>query len=266
LLLAAGLSALLGLGSPLSAQWLQHPTAGIPRTPDGKADLRAPTPRTGSGVPDFSGLWQVAQRLPCNDVTRLCTDLPISAQFSNIGAGLPDGLPYSEWAREQLKTRQHKDDPYVRCLTPGGPRMHVLPMMQQIVQTPALMLMLNEYNTSYRQVHMDGRPLPVDPNPTWNGYSTGRWDGDTLVVVSRGFRDDQWLDTAGSPLTNAATVTERFRRSNFGTLEVAVTVEDVKAYTRPWTITIQKEVVVDSDMLDYVCLENEKDVDQLQSR
>jgi hypothetical protein len=141
--------------------------------------------------------------------------------------------------------------------------MHLLPTMKKIVQTPALTVILNEYNASYRVIHLDGRPLPVDPQPTWNGYSSGRWEGDTLVVRSNGFRDDQWLDAAGSPLTSAATVTERFRRPNFGTLEIAITVDDPKAYTRPWTVTVEQAIVVDTDLLDAMCLENEKDVPHL---
>ena len=262
LLLITILVALPGFSPQLSAQWLQYPTAGIPRTPDGKPDLTRPSPRMGN-VPDLSGMWRAAHRLPCNDVTLICSDLPISAQFQNLGAGLPGGLPYSEWSRATQEQRGPKDNPYTRCLTPGGPYMHLLPTMRRIVQTPTLILILNEFNASYRMIHLDGRTLPQDPNPTWNGYSTGRWDGETLVVQSHGFRDDQWLDASGSPLTSAAVVTERFRRSTLGTLEIMVTVEDLKAYTRPWTVTLEQELVVDTDMLDVMCLENEKDVQYL---
>lgn len=260
----AGVIAIIGISPSLGAQWLNYPTAGIPRLADGKPDLVAPAPRT-DGVVDLSGMWQVAHRLPCNDVTLICTDLPISEQFRDLGAGLPGGLPYSEWGRETRNKRGtgSKGNPYTRCLTPGGPYMHLLPTMRQIVQTPNRVLILNEFNASYRIVHLDGRALPQDPNPAWNGYSTGRWDGETLVVQSNGFRDDQWLDGSGSPLTSAAVVTERFRRRNLGTLEIVVTVEDLKAYTRPWTVTIEQELVVDTDMLDVMCLENEKDVQHL---
>jgi hypothetical protein len=126
-----------------------------------------------------------------------------------------------------------------------------------------LLLLLNEFNASYRQVFLDGRPLPVDPNPTWNGYSVGTWDGDTLVVRSIGFRDDQWLDAAGSPLTNAGTVTERFRRPDYGHLSVDITIDDAKSYTQPWTTTVRLIAVADTEMLDAQCLENEKDVPHL---
>jgi hypothetical protein len=253
---------LLGV-APASAQWLTYPTPAIPRLPDGKPNLAAPTPRALDGKPDLSGMWQVAVLLPCNDVTRICTDLPISAQFVNIGAGLSGGLPYQAWAKEQMARKGPADDPYTRCLTPGGPRMHLLPTMKKIVQTPALVMLLNEYNTSYRQVFLDGRPLPADPLPTWYGYSSGRWEDDTLVVESHGYRDDQWLDAAGSPLTSAGRVTERFRRPDFGRLQIDITVDDPKAYTRPWTVTVNLAAVVDTEMLDAACLENEKDVPHL---
>jgi hypothetical protein len=251
------------LSSAAAAQWVKYPTPGVPRLADGKPNLSAPAPRAADGKPDLSGMWQAAHLLPCNDVTLICTDLPISAQFRNIGSGVPEGLPYQPWARERMAKRGPVDDPYTRCLTPGGPRMHLLPTMKKIVQTPGLMIVLNEYNTNYRQIFTDGRPLPIDPNPTWNGYSSGRWDGDTLVVESNGFRDDQWLDAASSPLTSAAKVTERFRRPDFGHLLIEITVDDPKAYTRRWTVTIEQAVVLDTDMLDANCWENEKDVPHL---
>jgi hypothetical protein len=250
----------------LYAQWVRYPTPGVPRLPDGKPKLDAPAPRTTDGKPDFSGMWQAAKLLPCNDVTLICTDLPISEQFRNIGAGLEDGLPYQGWARERMAQKGPTDDPYTRCVTPGGPRMHLLPTMKKIAQMPALMIILNEYNMTYRQVFLDGRPLPVDPQPTWNGYSSARWDGDTLVVESIGFRDDQWLDAAGSPLTSAARVVERFHRPDYAHLRIEITVDDQKAYTRPWTVNLEQSIVLDTEMLDAVCWENEKDVPHLLGR
>ncbi len=251
--------------APAAAQWIVYPSAGIPRLADGTPNLTAPAPRTADGKVDFSGMWQAARLLPCDDVNRICTDLPISAQFGNIGAGLPGGLPYQEWVKARMAARTSGDDPYTNCITPGGPRMHLLPTMKKFVQTPALLLMLNEYNTHYRQVFLDGRPLPVDPNPTWNGYSSARWEGDTLVINSVGYRDDQWLDARGSSLTNTAKVTERLRRPDFGRLQIELTVDDPKAYTAPWTVTLEQAIVVDTDMLDANCWENEKDVAELKS-
>lgn len=257
------LAAALLIPALAHAQWLRYPTAGAPRLPDGKVNLAAPVPRTPDGKPDLSGMWHTANLLPCNDVTRICTDLPITAQFGNIGAGLKDGLPYQPWSKEQMSKKGPADDPYTRCLTPGGPRMQLLPTMKKFVQTPALLLILNEYNVSYRQIFLDGRPLPDDPNPTWMGYSVGRWEGDALVVESLGYRDDQYLDAAGSPLTNAARVTERFRRSDYGHMTIEITVNDARAYTRPFTVTVDMAAVVDTDMLDAQCLENEKDLPHL---
>lgn len=166
-------------------------------------------------------MWQVANPLPCDDVNRVCTDLPISTQFINLGSGVPGGLPYTPWANQTMVQTRGAPDPYTHCISPGGPRMHLLPTMKKIVQTPALMVILDEYNASFRQMFIDGRRLPEDPQPAWNGYSSGRWEGDTLVVESNGFRDDQWLDASRNPLTSAARVTERFRRPNYGTLEIA---------------------------------------------
>ena len=248
------------------AQWLKYPTAGAPRNPDGTVNLAAPPPRTADGKPDLSGMWHTAHLLPCNDVTRICTDLPISAQFGNLGAGLKDGVPYQPWSKEQMAKKGPADDPYTRCLTPGGPRMHLLPSMKKFVQTPALIVILSEFNASYRQIFLDGRPLPDDPNPTWNGYSIGRWDGDTLVVDSIGFRDDQNLDAAGSPLTNVAKVTERFHRPDYGHLNIQITIDDRRAYTRPWTVDVEMAAVPDTDLLDAQCLENEKDLPHLGGR
>lgn len=253
----------LVLPSAVGAQWIRYPDPGAPRLADGSVNRAAPAPRMPDGRPDFSGVWQVATLLPCDDVRRMCTDLPISLQFTNIGAGLPGGLPYQQWAKDRMASHGPADDPYVRCITPGGPRMILLPTMKKFVQTPRVLMVLSEYNTHYRQVFLDARPLPQDPNPTWNGYSSGRWDADTLVVTSNGYRDDQWLDTAGSPLTSAARVTERFRRRDYGHLQVEVTVDDAVAYTRPWTVNIELALVPDTDLLDANCWENEKDVPHL---
>ena len=256
--------AVFGLLAPaLPAQWLHYQTAAAPRTADGKPNLTAQAPKTSDGKPDFSGMWQAADPLPCNDVTRICTDLPITVQFGNLADGLKDGLPYTQWARDAMKQRAGTD-PYTHCITPGGPRMHLLPTMKKVVQTPQLMVILDEYNASYRQIFTDGRPLPEDPQPAWNGYSSAHWDGDRLVVDTIGFRDDQWLDARGNPLTNAARVTEQFRRPNFGTLEI--TINDPKAYTRPWTVMVKQTAVPDTEMLDSICLENEKDLPHLPAR
>src|SRR5919106_5740755 len=149
--------AVLVFAGSAGGQWIVFPTARVPRLPDGKPNLSAPAPRSTDGKVDFSGMWQAAHLLPCDDVNRICTDLPISAQFGNIGAGRPGGLPYQPWAKEKMSQNRPWTDPYTNCITPGGPRMHLLPTMKKFVQTPDLLLILNEYNTHYRQVFLDGR-------------------------------------------------------------------------------------------------------------
>ena len=254
-----------GVSSPLAAQWLKYPTAAVPHTPDGKANLTAPTPRTVDGKPDFSGMWLTGDGRPCdarNEQFQVCgSELPISRYGINMGTGTPGGLPYLPWAAEQVKTEieQHsRDDPHARCLPDTFVRLYGLPHIQKFIQTPGLLVMLYELNANYRQVFTDGRPLPDDPQPSWQGYSVGKWDGDTLVVDSIGFRDGQWLDMAGTPMTDAAKVRERIRRPDFGHLEVVTTVDDPKAYTRPWTITFKQNIVLNTELVDEMCVENEK--------
>ena len=251
--------------APLAAQWLKYPTAGVPRARDGKPNLTAPTPRTREGKPDFSGMWLTADGMPCNTLAegfQQCgSELPMSRYGINIGAGLTGGLPYQPWAAQQVKyqTEQNsKDDPHARCLPDTFVRLYGLPHMQKFVQVPGLLMMIYELNASYRQVFTDGRPLPADPQPSWNGYSSGKWEGDTLVVDSIGFRDGLWLDVVGSPMTDAAKVRERIRRPDYGHLEIDVSVDDSKAYTRPWTVTLKQAIVVDTELVDEICLENEK--------
>ncbi|SRR5579884_415923 len=243
-----------------SAQWLKYPTAGVPRLANGKPDLSAPAPRTPDGKPDLSGIWGWDDNRPCPPEG--CPDQKIGQEFVNLGWSLKGGLPYQSWAAELVKARRAqngKDDPQSHCLPRGALRMHTDALYKKFVQTPGLLLILSERNATYRQIFTDGRPLEPDPNPSWNGYSSGKWEGDTLVVQSNGFRDDSWLDSGGSPLTSAAKVIEKFRRPNFGTLQIEITVDDPKAYAAPWTVKLKQPVVVDTDLLDYICLENERD-------
>jgi hypothetical protein len=250
------------LSASLAAQWIKYPTAGVPRTKDGKANLTAPVPRGSDGKPDLSGMWIIADSLPC---PKIITDnfgeclekVSIALSTADLNRVVPGGLPFTPWSLEVLKQRAKELDPHVKCMPSNFPRMFTLPHITKFVQTRGLLILMNEYNASYRQIFTDGRPLPDDPQPSWNGYSTAKWEGDTLVVQSNGFRDDLWMDTVGSPLTNAAKVTERFRRPNFGTLEIEATVNDPKAYTRPWTVKIIHKLVVDTELIDEVCLEGE---------
>jgi hypothetical protein len=243
----------------LQAQWVHYPTSGVPRLADGKPNLSAPAPRAKDGKPDLSGVWEVEHNRPCP--ANGCDDMWIPQEFLNIGWGLKDGVPYQPWAAEAVKrtTLDRSKDPNSQCLPTGIVRMYTTPLFRKMVQTPGLLIILTEREVTYRQIFTDGRPLPVDPQPSWNGYSSGKWEGDTLVVETSGFRDGLWLDASGSPLTEDAKITERIRRVNFGKLEIEITVNDPKAYTRPWTVKLTQLLAPDTDLLDYYCIENEKD-------
>jgi hypothetical protein len=265
MLLTACLAALLP--SAVGAQWLNYPAAGVPRLADGKPDLNAPAPRAADGRPDLSGIWYM--RLPgTGDPAAVApsADYTASPEFFNIGVSLPGGLPYQPWAATLVKARVEqfaKDDPIGMCKPIGAVRLLTLPPPRKFVQLPHLFLILSERDVTYRQVFLDQRPALTDPEPAWNGYSTGRWEGDTLVVQTIGFRDDTWLDRNGSPMTSAARITERFRRVNYGRVEIELTVDDPKAYTRPWTVRLTQVLAPDTELLDYHCMDNEKDASRL---
>jgi len=259
--------ALVLLPLSVSAQWLDHPTVGVPRTPDGKPNLTAPAPRTADGKPDLSGLWTNQTVRPANANFPGCD--AVSDEFINIAAKLTGGLPYQPWAKDLVKTRQSEqrvNDPMSHCIPIGPVRLHTWNGPRKLVQTPGLLIVMNEPDTSFRQIFTDDRPLPKDPNPSWNGYSSARWEGDRLVVQTIGLRDRMWLDSTGNPLTDAATITERFHRLDFGHLEIEVTVDDPKAYTQPWTVKLNQVIALDTDLLDYVCRDNEKDAGRLSSK
>ena len=252
---------MIAICAPLGAQWLKYPTPGVPKTASGEPNLSAPAPRTADGKPDLSGIWD-------NNKRDSGTPLPLSGSVGwvDFGVGLPGGLPYQPWAAEAVKQRKAdngKDDPTSHCLPLGTPRMLVDPELRKFVQVPGLLVIINERDAGYRQIFTDGRPLPEDPQPSWNGYSTAKWEGDTLVVQTAGFRDGMWLDRSGSPITNAAKLTERFRRPNYGTLEIEVTMDDPKAYTKPWTVKLNESIVLNTELMDYICSENEKDIKHL---
>jgi hypothetical protein len=244
----------------LFGQWLKYPTAGVPRTPSGLPNLGAPTPRTADGKPDLSGIWEADNTNPCPPEG--CPDMPGSREFINIGASLPGGLPYQPWAAELVKKRiaaNGKDDPVTHCQPADALRLLTFPPYRKILQLPALVVILSERDVTFRQIFTDGRALPKDPQPSFRGYSSGHWEGDTLVVRTGGFRDGMWLDRSGSPMTDAAQLTERFHRVNYGNLEIEITLDDPKAYTAPWTVTLHQFIVLNTELLEYFCQENEKD-------
>ncbi len=247
----------------MHAQWPSGPAAGVAKKAANLPAERAPVPRTAAGVPDLSGVWEPEKNRPCPPEG--CRDLKTGEQFFDIGWGVKGGLPYQPWAAELVKKRMSesgRNDPNARCLPTGIVRAHTFPLLRKIVQVPGLVVILNERNSMYRQILTDGRPpVPRDAElPSPMGFSTGRWEKDTLVVETTGFTDDLWLDQRGSPLTSSGRIIERFRRPTFGKLEIEITVDDPKAYTAQWTTRLNHFLVPDSELIDYVCLENEKDV------
>jgi hypothetical protein len=269
-LLGSVLIAIVSVPAVSIGQWLRYPTADVPRNADGTPNLTAAAPRLLDGKADFSGLWHVAMRNPCNAALNRfsgCTEIGGSPLARDLGVNLPGGLPYQPWAAEIVKQRaadDSRDDPHVRCLPDNPPRHWGLPHLNKLVHTPKLLVVLYEVNAMYRQIFTDGRQLPEDPTPGWNGYSTARWEGDTLVVQTIGFRDSLWIDLHGSPMSDAAKMTERLRRPNYGTLEVEITVDDPKVYTRPWTVRMDQVIELDTDLIDEFCLENEKSYERMQ--
>ena len=264
--LVAAVSATMG------AQWFKYPTDGIPRTRDGKPNLTAPAPRLPDGKPDLSGIWHAGNRIPCNNAINSFIECGAEIGGSkltlDLGLDLPGGaLPYRPEMAALKKRRaadDSRDDPHVRCLPDTIPRMWTLPHLTKAVHTKKLLVLLYEVNASYRQIFLDGRPFPQDMNPAWTGYSVGRWDGDTLVVETRGFRDNLWIDMQGSPMSDAAKMTERIRRTNFGTLQIALTIDDPKTYTKPFTVNLVQTLEPDTELADEFCLENEKSYERMQ--
>jgi hypothetical protein len=230
-----------------SAQWLSYPTPGTPRTPDGKPNLAALPPRTSDGKPDLSGIWRG----------------PGGGSYDrNVARDLKpsDIQPWAEAIYQQRIRDMGKGAPRANCLPDPFPYYHMVDLAR-FVQTPGLIVVLYQGTTNsvHRTIFTDGRELPDDPNPTWLGYSVGHWDGDTLVVDTAGFNDRSWLDIEGHPHTEALRVTERFRRRDFGHMDLEMTIDDPKAFTRPFTLKINKTLVPDTDLLESVC-ENDHSV------
>jgi hypothetical protein len=254
------------MSSSISAQWPLHPKPGVPKGADGKPNLSAPAPRTADGKPDFSGIWMRTTRTEAPGTAP--AGRPPLATFANIGAGFKEPLPFQPWVAALLKKREGAlDNPDALCLPQGPIQYHLDPQPREIIQLPHKTLIVYESNYGIRTIYTDGRRLPPQggPQPFWHGYSVGRWEGDTLVVQTNNFRGamagnpgDGWLDQRGSPFTDALTMTERFRRPNFGNLEIDITIDDSKAYTRPFTVRIEQTVVPDgSEMIEFVCHENQ---------
>jgi hypothetical protein len=256
-------AALTGGALALLGQWPAYSDGG-PRTPDGKPDLTAPTPRTPDGKPDFSGTWDLARpagrgggRGKQAPTPAQPSDSPPAATFFNVGAGFREGLPLQPWAAEVLNKRRadnSKDNPDAHCLPMGLMQFHEHPQPRKIVQTPKLLVIMYEANNGLRQIYLDGRPFPGnDPEPWWYGYSVGHWEGDDLVVETRGYRDDVWLDVWGSPMTSDGKTIERFRRPTYGTMQIDVTIDDPKAYTKPFTVRVNHSLSPGNELIEFIC-------------
>ena len=262
---AAVFALTVAFSPPLVAQWPTYPTGRLPRGADGKVVLTAPTPRTADGKPDLSGIWNYAGVLgfrggppPSPPGT------PPQATFWNIEAGIKEGLPFTPFGAELRRQRMaagSKDNPDAACLPLGYMQSHTHSQPRKMIQLPDLIVILYEANAGVRQIFLDGRPAPpADAERWWFGYSRGRWEGDTLVVESTHFKDGGWLDVNGAPLTSEGTLVERFRRPTVGTLEIDVTIDDPKAYTKPWNVTLSWSLLPDTDLIESICEENNKDV------
>ena len=255
-----------------SAQWPAYLALRVPKTATGEPDLNGSAPRTSEGKPDLSGIWENPRRpaallnasgtggAPPPPGVTLPADTGMNL-FRDIGTGVQGGLPIRSWAAELVKKPQaddSKDNPDAHCLPMGIMQFHNHPQPRKIVQTPELIIIMYEANYGLRQIFMDGRTLPrPDAEPWWYGYSVGRWEGDTLVVETSGFIDEGWLDIIGNPLTDAAKVTERFHRPNFGNLEIEITVDDAKAYTKPWTVTVKQRILLNNELIEFICIDKD---------
>jgi hypothetical protein len=289
---AAVIVLLIG-SATLSAQWGKFKDPGVPRDAKGAVRMDAPPPRTPDGKPDLSGNWLRADREPLpSELAGLFSQRnrdaggdvvveppvpafppdpksPPLAAFWDISTNIPGGLPLTPWAADIKKKRMAsdmKDNPDANCMPMGITQFHMQPQPRKIVQTPKLIVILYESNYGLRYIYLDGRTLPPqgEPQPWWYGYSTGRWEGDTLVVETNNLRGaeespyDGWLDVRGTPFSGQAKFTERFRRPTFGKLEIDVTLDDAKALTKPFTVRINQRVMVDEEPIEFVCNENQQ--------
>ena len=260
------LAALLLTMAPLLAQWLNYPTPGIPRTADGKPALSASPPKTADGKPDLSGVWK-AEPTPLSEIERVVPkfgDIQIDERVAskyilNLFWGLKrEEEPLTAEAAAVMRQYQPKDSPHFHCLPAGPPfAMFIAPF--KIVQTPEEMVIVFELHDPPRQIYLDARPLPKDPEPSWMGYSSGKWLRDTLVADTVGFNGKSPLDSSGHPRSESMHIVERFHRRDFGHMDVEMTFDDPKFYTRPFTVKSGFQLIPDSDVLESVCLENEKD-------
>jgi len=249
IIIPGALALMFALSAAAEAQWDPWPSKNVPRTADGKVDMAAPARRTADGHPDLSGFW-----MPADNVKHL---LDLAADLK------PGDVPFQPGSEALYKERVEtngKDHPGVRCLPSGIPEKENIPDGLKVVQTPDVTIFLYESRTIYRQVFTDGRPFPKDPTPTWMGYSVGNWEGDTLVVETRFQNGKTWLDMKGLPASDATRIIERFSRPTIGRINIDVTIDDPKSYTKPWNVKLAWRLVPDTDLIESICEENNKDL------
>jgi hypothetical protein len=249
IIIPSALVLLLALSTASQAQWDPYPMKNVPRLPNGKVDLNAPARRAADGHVDFSGFWMPAENV------KLLLDLAADVKSDNV--------PFRPEAAALYKERidnNGKDHPGVRCLPSGIPEKENIPDGLKLIQTPDVLVFLYESRTIYRQVFLDGRPFPKDPTPTWMGYAVGKWEGDTLVVETRFQNGRTWLDMKGLPASDATRIIERFSRPTIGRINIDVTIDDPKSYTKPWDVKLAWRLIPDTDLIESICEENNKDL------
>jgi hypothetical protein len=251
------------LAASAQAQWLGYPAKHVPRNPDGTFNLSAPAPRTADGKIDLSGVWKAVEHP--DDPAGGIEGVRVPKYQIDVMRDFKGAVPFQPWAAELFKQRQAnkmRDNPMIRCLPAGVPRLSAILPPFKIVQTADLIAILYESLTLFRQVFLDGRAFPADPEPAWLGYSVGKWEGDTLIVETIGFNDKTWLDGLGHPHSEAMKVTERFRRRDVGHMDIEVVIDDPKAYTQQIRYVQPHELLPDGDLIEYICNENAKPVGQ----
>ena len=256
----ASLAILALLPATLAAQWPEFKKPSAPRLPNGTVNMAAPAPRTADGKPDFSGVWDKGllpgEAPPPGPFGGIAPSLAFRDLKNALGAEVPM-LPWAATLKTERHAANSKDHPDAHCLPLHPIQLHLHPQPRKIIQTPDLLLILYEANDGKREIHLDGRPLPTnDPEPFWFGYSTGRWEDDTLVVESNGFKDRSWIDEWGTPGSDQLRLTERIRRPTYGTLQIQMTITDPKTFTKPFSFTVEHRLMPDTELIEFVCGEN----------
>lgn len=247
--------ALCLLGFSAFGQWVKVPPLEAPRTTAGEIDLKAPAPRLPNGKLDLSGSWSP-------DDNRYIRDFALDMK--------PEDVPYQPWSKKLFDERKDgshsREDPDAHCLPQGVPKIDSVQYPWKVVYSPNSIVIIYEAFNYWRQIFTDGREMSPDANPTWFGYSTGKWDGDTFVVDTRGFNGKMWLDQLGRPTSDKLHVTERYRRVNYGTMLIEMTIDDPGAYTKPFGNRQEMHLRPGWEPMEFICGENNTDLPHLPAR